>query len=126
MKVSGSTCTLAHMNDDSVDTMIRQAIGGDREATSWILAQATTTKSAVVITMAALLERLSGRLEQALAAASTTRDRHVVEIARAHLEGNSELVDALARDHLVDYPDSLIVAWIASDAVVRSRGESPR
>ena len=28
----------------------------------------------------------------------------------------------LARDHLVDYPDSLIVAWIASDAVGRARG----
>ncbi len=109
------------MTNNSVDTTIRQAIGGDRAATNWILAQADTTKSAVVITMAALLERLPGRLQRALAAASTTRDRHVVEIARAHLDGNNELVDALARDHLVDYPDSLIVAWIASDAVVRSR-----
>jgi uncharacterized protein YbaP (TraB family) len=111
-----------HMNHDSVDTMIRQAIGGDRDATAWVMEQADTTKSAIVIAMAALLERLPRRLEQALAAASTTRDRHVVEIARAHLNGNSDLVDALARDHLVDYPDSLIVAWIASDAVVRSRG----
>ena len=109
------------MNNDSVDTKIRQAIGGDRGATAWIVAQADTTESAVVIAMAALLERRPGRLERALAAASTTRDRHLVEIARAHLDGNSELVDALARDHLVDYPDSLIVAWIASDAVVRSR-----
>jgi hypothetical protein len=114
------------MNNDSVDTTIRQAIGGDPSATSWILAQAGTTKSAVVITMAALLERMPGGLERALAAASTTRDRHVVEIARAHLDGNSELVDALARDHLVDFPDSLIVAWIASDAVVRSRGKGAR
>ena len=37
-------------------------------------------------------------------------------IARAHLTQDVDLVDALARDHLVDYPDSLIVAWIASDA----------
>ena len=109
-----------HMTDDSVDTVIRQAIGGDRDATTWIVAQADTTESAIVIAMAALLERLPGRLDRALAAASTSRDRQVVEIARAHLDGNSELVDALARDHLVDYPDSLIVAWIASDAVERS------
>jgi hypothetical protein len=109
------------MNHDSVEIMIRQAIGGDRDATTWVLEQAHTTESAIVITMAALLERVPGRLERALAAASTTRDRHVVEIARAHLNGNSDLVDALARDHLVDYPDSLIVAWIASDAVVRAR-----
>ena len=114
------------MNHDSVETMIRQAIGGDRDATAWVLEQADTTESAIVIAMAALLERLPGRIEQALAAATTTRDRHVVEIARAHLDGNSELVDALARDHLVDYPDSLIVAWIASDAVVRSRATVDR
>jgi uncharacterized protein YbaP (TraB family) len=114
------------MNDDSVDTTIRQAIGGDRVATTWILTQADTTKSAVVIAMAALLERRSGTLDRALAAASTSRDRQVVEIARAHLNGNDDLVDALARDHLVDYPDSLIVAWIASDAVERSRGRGPR
>jgi hypothetical protein len=113
------------MTDDSLDTVIRQAIGGDSDAASWVLTQADTTDSALVIAMAALLERLPRRLERALAAASTSRDRQVVEIARAHLDGNSELVDALARDHLVDYPDSLIVAWIASDAVVRSRGKGP-
>ena len=109
-----------HMNDDSVDTVIRQAIGGDPGATSWILAQADTTESPVVIAMAALLERRPGSLDRALAAASTSRDRQVVEIARAHLNGNNDLVDALARDHLVDFPDSLIVAWIASDALERS------
>lgn len=115
----------SHMNDDSVDTVIRQAIGGDPGATSWILAQADTTESPVVIAMAALLERRPGSLDRALVAASTSRDRQVVEIARAHLNGNNDLVDALARDHLVDFPDSLIVAWIASDALERSRGKGP-
>jgi hypothetical protein len=113
------------MSDDSVDTVIRQAIGGDPGATSWIVAHADTTDSPVLIAMAALLERRPASLDRALAAASTSRDRQVVEIARAHLNGNNDLVDALARDHLVDYPDSLIVAWIASDAVerVRSKGQ---
>ncbi len=110
------------MNDDSAETVIRQAIGGDHGATTWILAQADATDSAVVIAMAALLERLPGRLDKARLTAATSRDRQVVEIARAHLDGKSELVDALARDHLVNYPDSLIVAWIASDAVERSPG----
>jgi hypothetical protein len=114
------------MTDDSVDTVIRQAIGGDPEAATWIVAQADHSKSALVIAMAALLERLPGRLDHALTTALTSRDRQVVEIARAHLNGKSELVDALARDHLVDFPDSLIVAWIASAAVERSRGEGPR
>jgi len=105
------------MTADSVDTVIRQAIGGDPGAISWILRQADVTESAVVLAMAALLERLPGRLDRARDAAGTNRDRQVVELARAHLDGKSELVDALARDHLADYPDSLIVAWIASDAV---------
>jgi hypothetical protein len=113
------------MTDDSAQTVIRQAIGGDTAANPWILAQADTTESPVVIAMAALLERRPGSLDRALVAASTSRDRQVVEIARAHLHGNNDLVDALARDHLVDFPDSLIVAWIASDALERSRGKGP-
>ena len=34
-------------------------------------------------------------------------------IATAHLRGERDLVDALARDHLVDHPDNVLVAWIA-------------
>ena len=109
------------MTDYGVDTAIRQAIGGDTSSRSWILAQADTIGDAIVITMAALLERRPQRLGRAEEVAVTSRDRQVVAIARAHLEDNSELVDALARDHLVDYPDSLIVSWIASDAVIRAR-----
>ena len=45
--------------------------------------------------------------------ASTTRDRQLVAIAVAHNRGDRELVDALARDHLVDHPDNVLVAWIA-------------
>ena len=45
--------------------------------------------------------------------AVTTRDRQLVAIASAHLRGERELVDALARDHLVDHPDNVLVAWIA-------------
>jgi len=106
---------------DDVDTMIRQAIGGDADAIAWISAQAESTDEAMVIAMAALLERRPALLRRSRSAAVTSRDRQVVAIAAAHLGGDSELVDALARDHLVDHPDSLIVAWIASDAVVRSR-----
>jgi hypothetical protein len=109
------------MTDDGNHTAIRQAIGGDASSISWILTHADTTEDAVVVAMAALLERHPRRLSRAEGFAATSRDRQVVAIARAHLDGASELVDALARDHLVDYPDSLIVAWIASDAIVRAR-----
>lgn len=98
------------------DDAIRQAIGGDADALAWIVAQVDTTDVALVIVMAALHERDPMRLDRARAMAVTSRDRQVVEIARAYLDGRRDLVDALARDHLVDHPDSLIVAWIASDA----------
>jgi hypothetical protein len=39
-----------------------------------------------------------------------------VAIATAHLRGERDLVDALARDHLVDHPDNVLVAWIAADS----------
>jgi hypothetical protein len=106
-----------------VDDTIRRAIGGDRDAVAWISAAVDTSDIAVVIVMAALLERETARLDRARAVAVTSRDRQVVEIARAHLDGRRELVDALARDHLVDHPDSLIVAWIAANGDVRTRQE---
>ena len=52
-------------------------------------------------------------LARAAAAATTTRDRQLVAIAAAHLRGEHDVVDALARDHLVDFPDSVLAAWIA-------------
>ena len=54
-----------------------------------------------------------GLLARAGGVAATTRDRQLVAIATAHLRGERELVDALARDHLVDHPDNVLVAWIA-------------
>ena len=109
------------MTQDGADRTIRQAIGGDVNAIYRIVAQADSSENAVVVAMAALLEGHPARLDRAGVVAATTRDRQVVAIARAHLAGDSELVCAFARDHLVDYPDSLIVAWIASDAVARAR-----
>ena len=109
------------MTEDGVDSAIRRAIGGDTAAISWILTHADTTDDALVIALAALLERQPERLRRADTVAATTRDRQVVAIARARLAGQSELVDALARDHLADHPANLLVAWIAADALDRPR-----
>jgi hypothetical protein len=54
-----------------------------------------------------------GLMARAGGIAASTRDRQLVAIAAAHLRGERDLVDALARDHLVDYPDNVLVAWIA-------------
>jgi hypothetical protein len=53
-------------------------------------------------------------LRRAAALAKATRDRQVVAIARAHVAGDVDLVDALARDHLADHPASVLVAWISA------------
>ena len=45
------------MTDDGVDAVIRQAIGGDADAIAWVVAHADTIDDAVLIAMAALLER---------------------------------------------------------------------
>jgi hypothetical protein len=105
------------------DDLVRRVIGGDQTAAVSITARADETDDAVAIVMAALLERKTGRLDRAFAVAATSRDRQVVEIARAHLDGKVDLADALARDHLADHPDSLIVAWIAGDTDVRTRSD---
>lgn len=56
----------------------------------------------------------AGLIGKAAAVAVTTRERQLVAIAAAHLRGERELVDALARDHLVDHPDNVLVARIAA------------
>src|SRR3954471_12387959 len=107
------------MSQDEVDRSVRQAMVGDAHALSTLVTQADASDEVLLITMAALVEGLPARLDRAGELAARTRDRQVVAIARAHLEGKNELVDALARDHLADYPDSLIVSWIAADRAAR-------
>ncbi len=102
------------MTDEHSGAVIRRAIGGDAGAITAILASADRTDDPLVAAMAALLERDPACLTRAQALAVTSRDRQVVAISLAHLSGDRELVDALARDHLVSFPDSLIVSWIAS------------
>jgi len=104
------------MSGDEVDEAIRRAIGGDPGARSWLVARAGIDGHPLAQVMTCVLEGDPVRLADARCRAVSRRDRQVVEIARAHLAGDHDLVDALARDHLVDHPDSLIVAWIAAGA----------
>jgi hypothetical protein len=113
------------MTETTADLVIRQAIGGDPGAIAWIVGHAETSDNAAVVAMAALLEQQPDRLERAWTLAFQPRDRQLVAIARARLAGDDELVDALARDHLVDHPDSYIVAWIASHGVGRDGVADP-
>jgi hypothetical protein len=70
----------------------------------------------VLVAVALFAPEPAGVLRRAIAAATTSRDRQTVAIAAAYLAGDRDLVGALARDHLVDHPDSVLVAWIATAA----------
>jgi hypothetical protein len=88
---------------------------GEAAAIAAIVAESRTSDDATILIAAALFATTErdALLARAAAMATTTRDRQLVVIAAAHLRGERDLVDALARDHLVDHPDNVLVAWIA-------------
>jgi hypothetical protein len=98
------------------DLLIRRLIGGDHGAAARIADRARTSDEPILLVAAALLDPATPELlARATALAASTRDRQLTAIAAAHLAGDGERVDALARDHLADHPDSLLVAWIAAN-----------
>jgi hypothetical protein len=99
------------------DLLIRQLIGGDEGAAARITDRACTSDEPILLVAAALIDPTEpDLLNRATALASTTHDRQLAAIAAAHLDGDADRVNALARDHLADHPDSLLVAWIAANS----------
>jgi len=89
-------------------------VTGDDAAIKAIVEESRTSDDPLILVAAALFTPQGDRLlVRAEGLATTTRARQLVAIAAAHRRGDRELVDALARDHLVDHPDSVLVAWIA-------------
>src|SRR4051812_36635139 len=93
--------------------LIRSLVAGEGAFAERILTAARTSDDPTVLVAAALLGSPEF-LDRARQHAKSTRDRQIVAIADAHQRGDRDLVDALAREHLVDHPDSVLVAWIAS------------
>ena len=98
---------------------------GDAAAITTIVEASRTSDDAAILIAAALFATTErdALLARAAVMAATTRERQLVVIAAAHLHGERDRVDALARDHLVDHPDNVLVAWIADrslNAVDRS------
>jgi hypothetical protein len=108
-----------------VHQLLRQLVVGDDAAVAAVLAAADTSDDALILVAAALFTPGESRplIARAEGVAATTRDRQLVAIAAAHLRGERELVDALAREHLVDHPDSVLVAWIADASQHQSHKE---
>lgn len=86
------------------------------------LIRETTTGSGArpevsVLVAAALLAAASpDLLAEAMRAARTTADRQFVAIAVAHLAGDHDRVDTLARDHLLDHQPRPVLIWIVSQS----------
>jgi hypothetical protein len=94
--------------------LLRRLVVGDDAAIAAIVEDALTSEDPLILVAAALFATDGdGLLARAAGIAATSRERQLVAIATAHRRGERELVDALARDHLVDHPDSVLVAWIA-------------
>jgi hypothetical protein len=94
--------------------LLHRLLAGDDAAVGAIVTAARGGDDPVVLSAAALfVPDGDALLARAAAIATTTRDRQLVAIATAHRHGERQLVDALAREHLVDHPDSVLVAWIA-------------
>ena len=97
------------------EQLLHQLVVGDAEAIAAIVEASRTSDDPMILVAAALFAADGDALvSRAGGVATTTRDRQLVAIATAHLRGQRELVDALARDHLVDHPDNVLVAWIAA------------
>lgn len=100
-------------------TLLHLLIGGDTRAAGDILARAATTDSASLLVAAAMLTRDASHLVRAAALATAARERQLVVLAGAHLEGNAHLLDVLVRDHLADHPDHVLAAWIAGQPITQ-------
>jgi hypothetical protein len=97
------------------DNVIHQLAVGDEAAIARILQQARTSNDVTTVVAAAFFAPAGSELmARAATLAVTTRDRQLVAIATAHLDGHADRVRDLARDHLADHPDSVLVAWITS------------
>src|SRR3954470_17184688 len=97
------------------EQLLHQLVVGDAAAIAAIVEASRTSDDPTILVAAALFARDGeGLLARAGRMAAMTLDRQLVAIATAHLRGERDLVDALARDHLVDHPDNVLVAWIAA------------
>ena len=97
------------------DNVIHQLVVGGDAAIAEIVERAHTSDDVTTMVAAAMFAPVPGDLlQRAAGVATTTRDRQVVAIAVAHVAGDLDRVDALARDHLGDHPDSVLVAWISA------------
>lgn len=98
------------------DTLVRLLVAGDLPGLHHALAEAPPTTPVGLLVAALGSTSPADHLAHAARVARTTRDRQLVAITAAHEAGDHDRVAVLTRDHLVDHPDSLLAAYVASIA----------
>jgi hypothetical protein len=99
-----------------IDTLLRRLIGGDPAAADLIRDLARTADiPALLVAAAVVTTHPQELLDRAMKSAVTTRDRQLVAVTTAHLTGDTELLDVLVREHLSEFPDNILAAWIAAE-----------
>ncbi len=107
--------------------LVRQLIVGNGVEADDLAQGARTSDDPLVLVVAALRRPTdAGLLVRALGLATDPRDRQVIAVASAFLAGATDRVQALAREHLLDHPDSVLVAWLAASAPPLTRPPSPK
>jgi predicted neutral ceramidase superfamily lipid hydrolase len=98
---------------DAKNTIQSVAIG-DTLAAAAIVEHAHGSDDVILLVAAAVFAHDHDLLVRAQNLAQTTSERQLVAIAAAHLSDDAQRVRELARDHLADHPDSVLVAWISA------------
>jgi hypothetical protein len=111
---------------EDIDILLRHLIGGDPAAAEHIRDRATGTDVPALLVAAAVITAHPEDLHaRAAGFAVSTRDRQLVAVATAHLGGDTQLLDVLVREHLSDFPDNILAAWIAAEHVRTGQSTSP-
>jgi hypothetical protein len=102
------------------DPLIPGRTTNTADGTDALLVAARTSRDPAVLVAAALIAAdWPELLDRATTAATGTRDRQLVAIAAAYLHGDDDRTRLLARDHLADHPDAVLVAHIAALSIRR-------
>ena len=100
---------------DQAANVVRLAIAGDPSAAEAAVAIASSSDDPALLVIAAVSTGRRCYLDQAGGNARTTRDRQLIALADAHLRGADALFDVLVREHLAEYPDHVLAAWLAAE-----------
>lgn len=94
--------------------LIRRLVAGDPASTAQVIEASANCDDPALLLAAAVASGDRSQLERAATCARTARDRQLVVLADAHLRGRRELFSVLVREHLSEYPDHVLAAWIAA------------